>query len=220
MGLNLGAVAGGSLADHLHQHVVPRWGGDANFIAVIGQTKVIPQLLSETRALLAEAWPDAARAEAHAREHTATGVTEPPAGATGPSASLDTVHPGPATRAGVDAQPLRRAHVGRITGPVGRWLVARGVAPDAVTVAGTVGTAAAAVWFIPRGQLFLGALLVTVFVLFDMIDGAMARARGFSTPFGAVLDSACDRIADGALFAAIAWWCLVSGPGRRSASPR
>ena len=63
VGLNLGAVAGGSLADHLHQHVVPRWAGDANFIAVIGQTKVIPQLLSETRALLAAAWPEAARAE-------------------------------------------------------------------------------------------------------------------------------------------------------------
>ena len=57
VGLNLGAVAGGSLAEHLHQHVVPRWGGDANFIAVIGQTKVIPQLLSETRSLLAGAWP-------------------------------------------------------------------------------------------------------------------------------------------------------------------
>ena len=57
VGMNLGAVAGGSLAAHLHQHVVPRWGGDANFIAVIGQTKVIPQLLSETRALLADAWP-------------------------------------------------------------------------------------------------------------------------------------------------------------------
>ncbi|MCX6462260.1 MAG: HIT domain-containing protein [Pseudonocardiales bacterium] len=58
VGLNLGAVAGGSLADHLHQHVVPRWGGDANFIAVIGQTKVIPQLLSETRELLAKSWSD------------------------------------------------------------------------------------------------------------------------------------------------------------------
>jgi ATP adenylyltransferase len=66
VGLNLGAVAGGSLADHLHQHVVPRWGGDANFIAVIGQTKVIPQLLSETRELLAGAWAEAARAEAAA----------------------------------------------------------------------------------------------------------------------------------------------------------
>jgi ATP adenylyltransferase len=57
VGLNLGAVAGGSLAAHLHQHVVPRWGGDANFITVVGQTKVIPQLLSETRELLANAWP-------------------------------------------------------------------------------------------------------------------------------------------------------------------
>jgi ATP adenylyltransferase len=56
VGINLGHVAGGSLADHLHQHVVPRWGGDANFITVIGQTKVIPQLLAETRAALAAAW--------------------------------------------------------------------------------------------------------------------------------------------------------------------
>ncbi|ANY09564.1 HIT family protein [Pseudonocardia sp. HH130630-07] len=56
VGLNLGHVAGGSLAEHLHQHVVPRWGGDANFIAVVGQTKVIPQLLAETRAQLAGAW--------------------------------------------------------------------------------------------------------------------------------------------------------------------
>ena len=57
VGLNLGGVAGGSLADHLHQHVVPRWGGDANFITVIGDTKVIPQLLAETRDVLADVWP-------------------------------------------------------------------------------------------------------------------------------------------------------------------
>jgi ATP adenylyltransferase len=72
VGLNLGAVAGGSLADHLHQHVVPRWGGDANFIAVVGQTKVIPQLLSETRNLLAGAWAEASEAEA---AHVAVGDT-------------------------------------------------------------------------------------------------------------------------------------------------
>jgi ATP adenylyltransferase len=86
VGLNLGAVAGGSLADHLHQHVVPRWGGDSNFIAVIGQTKVIPQLLSDTRGLLADAWPEAAGAEARARtapHGEGTGVTEPPAGGEG-----------------------------------------------------------------------------------------------------------------------------------------
>jgi ATP adenylyltransferase len=58
VGLNLGGVAGGSLADHLHQHIVPRWGGDANFITVVGGVKVMPQLLRDTRALLAEAWKE------------------------------------------------------------------------------------------------------------------------------------------------------------------
>ena len=44
--------------EHLHQHVVPRWGGDTNFMPVVGHTKVLPQLLAETRILLADAWPD------------------------------------------------------------------------------------------------------------------------------------------------------------------
>ncbi|MDR3660139.1 MAG: HIT domain-containing protein [Mycobacterium sp.] len=56
VGLNLGTSAGGSLAEHLHMHVVPRWGGDANFITIIGGTKVIPQLLRDTRKLLADEW--------------------------------------------------------------------------------------------------------------------------------------------------------------------
>ena len=55
-GLNLGGVAGGSLSGHLHQHVVPRWGGDANFMTVTAATKVLPQLLGETRELIASAW--------------------------------------------------------------------------------------------------------------------------------------------------------------------
>ncbi len=56
IGMNQGAVAGAGIAAHLHQHVVPRWGGDANFMPVIGQTKVLPQLLGQTRKLLADAW--------------------------------------------------------------------------------------------------------------------------------------------------------------------
>ena len=56
VGLNLGGVAGGSLSQHLHQHVVPRWSGDANFITVLGGTKTLPQLLADTRTLLSEAW--------------------------------------------------------------------------------------------------------------------------------------------------------------------
>jgi ATP adenylyltransferase len=56
VGLNQGHVAGAGIAAHLHQHVVPRWGGDTNFMPVVGQTKVLPQLLRETRELLASAW--------------------------------------------------------------------------------------------------------------------------------------------------------------------
>ncbi|HKN52010.1 MAG TPA: HIT domain-containing protein [Amycolatopsis sp.] len=56
IGLNQGVIAGAGIAAHLHQHLVPRWGGDANFMPVIGHTKVLPQLLGETRDLLADAW--------------------------------------------------------------------------------------------------------------------------------------------------------------------
>ncbi|KOV84455.1 phosphatidylinositol phosphate synthase [Nocardia sp. NRRL S-836] len=103
-----------------------------------------------------------------------------------------------------------RASVSRVTDPIGAWLLARGLTPNVVTVVGTVGAVASALWFIPRGQLFLGSALVTFFVLLDLIDGAMARAAG-PTRFGAVLDATCDRIADGALFAALTWYALDSG---------
>ncbi|WIX75700.1 HIT domain-containing protein [Amycolatopsis carbonis] len=56
IGMNQGVIAGAGIAAHLHQHLVPRWGGDANFMPVIGHTKVLPQLLGETRKLLADAW--------------------------------------------------------------------------------------------------------------------------------------------------------------------
>lgn len=56
IGMNQGSAAGAGIAGHLHQHVVPRWGGDTNFLPVIGATKTISQLLTETRALLADAW--------------------------------------------------------------------------------------------------------------------------------------------------------------------
>ncbi len=56
IGMNQGAVAGAGIAAHLHQHVVPRWGGDQNFMPIIGRTRTMPQLLGDTRTLLADAW--------------------------------------------------------------------------------------------------------------------------------------------------------------------
>ena len=58
IGMNMGGVAGAGIAGHLHQHIVPRWGGDTNFMPVIAQTKILPQLLAETREVLAAAWKE------------------------------------------------------------------------------------------------------------------------------------------------------------------
>jgi ATP adenylyltransferase len=58
LGLNQGAVAGAGIAAHLHQHVVPRWSGDANFLPVVGQTKALPQLLGQTWEVLHRTWND------------------------------------------------------------------------------------------------------------------------------------------------------------------
>lgn len=59
IGMNQGRVAGAGIADHLHQHVVPRWANDANFFPIIAQTKALPRLLGEVRAEIANAWPTA-----------------------------------------------------------------------------------------------------------------------------------------------------------------
>lgn len=60
IGMNQGADAGAGIAAHLHQHVVPRWGGDTNFMPVVGHTRILPQLLADTRNMLADAWPEGA----------------------------------------------------------------------------------------------------------------------------------------------------------------
>ncbi len=119
-----------------------------------------------------------------------------------------------------------RAAVNRSVEPAGRWLVRRGMHPDAMTAVGTLGAAGFAIWLIPTGHLFAAAMIVWGFAMLDVLDGAMARARGVSSPFGGVLDSVCDRLVDGTVFGAIAWWaatqdrwvvvalalvCLVSG---------
>ena len=60
LGMNQGAVAGAGIAAHLHQHIVPRWATDANFLPIIAQTKALPQLLGDVRQSIADAWPTSA----------------------------------------------------------------------------------------------------------------------------------------------------------------
>ncbi|MGB5952780.1 MAG: HIT domain-containing protein [Ornithinimicrobium sp.] len=57
IGMNQGEVAGAGVAAHLHQHIVPRWGGDMNFLPIIARTKALPVLLDDVRTQLAQAWP-------------------------------------------------------------------------------------------------------------------------------------------------------------------
>lgn len=104
-----------------------------------------------------------------------------------------------------------RAGMARVVEPIARGLLRAGVSPNAVTVAGTTGVVVGAIGFGARGRLVAGALIVTFFALTDLLDGTMARLRGGSTRFGAFLDSSMDRVADGAIFGAVAYWLVVSG---------
>lgn len=101
-----------------------------------------------------------------------------------------------------------RASVSRVTDPIGAVLVRAGLTPNGMTVIGTVGAVGFALWLFPTGHLLAGTFVVWGFVMLDLLDGAMARAQGGGTKFGGVLDSVCDRIADGALLAGIAWYAL------------
>ena len=111
---------------------------------------------------------------------------------------------------GVSARPA----VAKVVAPVVARLGRAGVTPDMVTVTGTVGAVAGAVLLIGTGHLFWGAFTVTVFVLLDMLDGALARARGGGSVFGAVLDSVGDRAADAAIFGSLVWWYSGDGDNR------
>jgi CDP-diacylglycerol---glycerol-3-phosphate 3-phosphatidyltransferase len=111
---------------------------------------------------------------------------------------------------GINARPA----VAKVLAPLVARLARAGVTPDMVTVTGTLGSIAAAVFLVGTGHLFWGAFAVTVLVLLDLLDGALARARGGGSLFGAVLDSTGDRASDAAIFASLAWWFSGRGDNR------
>jgi CDP-diacylglycerol---glycerol-3-phosphate 3-phosphatidyltransferase len=90
-----------------------------------------------------------------------------------------------------------------LLGPVARLLIRLGVSPDLVTIIGTLGVAAGALICFPQGWLWQGVLVVTIFVISDMVDGLMAKIAGTSSNWGAFLDSTSDRLGDAAVFGGI-----------------
>ncbi|WP_426505979.1 phosphatidylinositol phosphate synthase [Dactylosporangium sp. McL0621] len=101
---------------------------------------------------------------------------------------------------------VSRAGLARVLDPVAAALLRAGVTPNAVTVIGTVGVLVGAFGFATRGHLFIALVIITVSCFTDLIDGSMARQRGITNKFGALLDSAMDRIADGAIFGSVAYY--------------
>jgi CDP-diacylglycerol---glycerol-3-phosphate 3-phosphatidyltransferase len=102
----------------------------------------------------------------------------------------------------------------RLMTPVGEALARTPVSPNAVTVTGTIGVAAGSLALYPIGHLFIGTLVCTFFVFLDMLDGVLARLKGSSGAWGAFLDSTMDRVADAAVFCALAAWFLRGGHSR------
>jgi CDP-diacylglycerol---glycerol-3-phosphate 3-phosphatidyltransferase len=105
-----------------------------------------------------------------------------------------------------------RPALSRVLTPVGHALARTPLTPNAITIIGTIGVAAGALALFPGGHLFAGTLVCTVFVLFDMFDGALARVKGTSGKFGAFLDSTLDRVADAAIFSGLACYYVLQGP--------
>ncbi|AEH09922.1 MULTISPECIES: phosphatidylinositol phosphate synthase [Frankiaceae] len=104
-----------------------------------------------------------------------------------------------------------RPQIQRVLDPLGERLARSSVSPDAVTIVGTIGVSGAALGFFTRGVFFVGTLVITLFVFSDLLDGLIARARGISSPWGAFLDSASDRVGDGAIFSSLILWYAGDG---------
>jgi CDP-diacylglycerol---glycerol-3-phosphate 3-phosphatidyltransferase len=106
-----------------------------------------------------------------------------------------------------------RPYLTRLLTPVGEALARTPVTPNAITITGTCGMVAGALWLFPTGHLFAGTLVCTFFVLADMLDGVLARIKGTSGAWGAFLDSTLDRVSDAAVFAGLAIWLVRTGQG-------
>ena len=106
---------------------------------------------------------------------------------------------------------LLRASMTRLLSPIAHLFLRLGISPDVVTVVGTLGVCAGALAFFPRGEIWVGVLVITAFVFSDNVDGIMARESGRSSKWGAYLDSTLDRIGDAAIFGGLVLYYAGKG---------
>ena len=110
-----------------------------------------------------------------------------------------------------------RSGVTKVAHPVAAFLVRIGVTANGITLTGLVLTCAAAVGFFGTGHLFAGAIVIGLCTLFDLVDGAVARAGDGGSPYGALVDAVSDRVADGVILGALVWWVVDTEPTNRFA---
>jgi CDP-diacylglycerol--glycerol-3-phosphate 3-phosphatidyltransferase len=106
---------------------------------------------------------------------------------------------------------LLRASWTKVMTPIAKLFLRLGISPDVVTVVGTLGVAAGALGFYPRGEFLVGTLVITAFIFSDNVDGVMARLSGRQGVWGAFLDSTLDRVGDAAIFGGLV--LFFAGPG-------
>lgn len=100
--------------------------------------------------------------------------------------------------------------VNRFVEPIARLAIRARITPNAVTLGGTIGTALSAIYFYPRGDLFIGTLFIVVFALSDLFDGAIARlSETGASAWGGFLDSTCDRVTDSVILGSLAIYCII-----------
>lgn len=105
-----------------------------------------------------------------------------------------------------------RGGVNKVAPRIAGFFVRSGITPNMITLFGMCATVVAAILLFGSGRLVAGAIVIALCTLFDLLDGAVARAGGTGSPYGALVDAVSDRVADGAILGALVWYIVHEEP--------